>query len=73
MTYVSEQTSAELRQHMKRLKAMHGWNDPLSDRLWREVLAQDAIIGGLELVMQVEGGMSRQRVTEIINRLRANV
>lgn len=37
MTYVREQTSAELAAHMRRLQAMPGWFDPLADRLWQEV------------------------------------
>lgn len=37
MTYVREQTSAELAAHMRSLKKMAGWFDPLSDRLWQEV------------------------------------
>lgn len=44
MTYVTEQTSEELRAHMRRLQAMPGWHHPLDDRLYREVLAQDAEI-----------------------------
>jgi len=37
MTYVSEQTPAELRDHMRRLQNMPNWNDRLADRLWLEV------------------------------------
>lgn len=37
MTYVREQTSAELAAHMRSLQAMPGWFDPLADRLWQEV------------------------------------
>lgn len=37
MTYVTEQTSTELREHMKRLTSLPGWNDPLSARLWKEI------------------------------------
>lgn len=37
MTYVTEQTSEELRAHMRRLQAMPGWHNPLDDRLWKEV------------------------------------
>ncbi len=37
MTYVRDQTSEELRAHMKRLQAMNGWHDPLADRLYEEV------------------------------------
>ena len=42
MTYVREQTSAELAAHMRRLKKMAGWFDPLADRLWQEVEALKA-------------------------------
>ncbi len=41
MTYVTDQTSAELCAHMRKLKAMRGWHEPLADRLWKEV--QDLI------------------------------
>ena len=37
MTYVREQTSAELAAHIRSLKKMAGWFDPLADRLWQEV------------------------------------
>jgi len=43
MTYVTDQTSEELRQHMKRLTNMPGWREPLSDRLWKEIQEQDKI------------------------------
>lgn len=42
MTYVSDQTPQELREHMRSLKKMRGWHDPLADRLFREVEALDA-------------------------------
>ena len=42
MTYVTDQTSAEIRAHMRMLKALPGWNDPLSDRLFKEIQALDA-------------------------------
>ncbi|HGL4258443.1 TPA: hypothetical protein ACKE3D_002123 [Burkholderia dolosa] len=48
MTYVREQTSAELEAHMRRLQAMPGWHDPLADRLWQEVQQQAARITELE-------------------------
>jgi hypothetical protein len=43
MTYVTDQTSEELRQHMKRLTNMQGWCEPLSNRLWKEIQEQDKI------------------------------
>lgn len=48
MTYVREQTSAELAAHMRSLQKMAGWFDPLSDRLWQEVEALQAEIAGLK-------------------------
>ncbi|WP_300632655.1 hypothetical protein [Pseudomonas sp.] len=47
MTYVREQTSAQLGAHMRSLKKMAGWFDPLSDRLWQEVEALQAELAGL--------------------------
>lgn len=44
MTYVTEQTSAELRMHMRSLKKMPGWHEPLADRLWREVESLQAAL-----------------------------
>lgn len=37
MTYVTDQSPAELRAHMRSLKRIPGWSDPLCDRLWREI------------------------------------
>jgi hypothetical protein len=51
MTYVSGQTSAELREHMRRLKKMHGWHEPLADRLFREIERQDAEIDRLRAAL----------------------
>lgn len=48
MTYVREQKSAELAVHMRSLKKMAGWFDPLSDRLWQEVEALQALVAGLK-------------------------
>lgn len=47
MTYVSEQTSAELRAHMRSLTKMRGWHEPLADRLWKEIQALDAEVAAL--------------------------
>ena len=47
MTYVTEQTSAELRAHMRRLQAIPGWHNPLDDRLFKEIQALDAEIAAL--------------------------
>jgi hypothetical protein len=51
MTYVTEQTGAELRNHMRRLIVMPGWHDPLCDRLWSEVQKQDAEIARLRAAL----------------------
>lgn len=40
--YVRDMNGAELRAHMKSLKAMRGWHDPLSDSLYAEILRMDA-------------------------------
>ncbi|KAA8702441.1 hypothetical protein [Pseudomonas proteolytica] len=48
MTYVREQTSAELSAHIRSLQKMAGWFDPLSDRLWQEVEALQAENAGLK-------------------------
>lgn len=48
MTYVTEQTSEELREHMRSLKRMNGWHDPLADRLWQEIQDQDKKIEQLQ-------------------------
>ncbi len=44
MTYVTDQTSQELRIHMRRLQKMPGWHEPLADRLYKEILDQEAEI-----------------------------
>lgn len=49
MTYVTEQTPAELRAHMKRLKSLPSWRDPLSDRLWKEIQDLDKRVAELEV------------------------
>jgi hypothetical protein len=41
MTYVTDQTSSELRSHMRWLTSLAGWHDPLADRLWKDVQEQD--------------------------------
>jgi hypothetical protein len=48
MTYVTEQTGAELRAHMRSLTAINGWGDPLVDRLWLEVQKLDEEIEALK-------------------------
>ena len=48
MTYVREQTPAELRAHMRNLQRMNGWHDPLADRLYQEIQALDKRIAELE-------------------------
>lgn len=56
MTYVTDQTSVELRAHMRRLKAMAGWHEPLADRLFKEVLDLDAEVNALRASPQSPGG-----------------
>jgi hypothetical protein len=41
MTYVTDQTSSELRSHMRWLTSLAGWHEPLADRLWKDVQNQD--------------------------------
>lgn len=41
MTYVADQTSEEIRAHMRMLQALPGWNDPLSTRLFDEIQLLD--------------------------------
>ena len=54
MTYVTEQTPAQLRAHMKRLKAMSGWHEPLADRLYAEIVTMDAEIDRLRTQNQAQ-------------------
>jgi hypothetical protein len=56
MTYVREQTSEELRAHMCRLQKMEGWHEPLADRLFEEVTAQDERIARFaRLLAEMQG------------------
>lgn len=64
MTYVTDQTSAELRAHMKRLKAMAGWHEPLADRLWKEIGELDARITALEASQRTPGTIERCKMCE---------
>lgn len=59
MTYVSEQTSAELRAHMRCLTKMRGWHEPLADRLWKEIQALDAEVAALRAMPLQEDGWQR--------------
>lgn len=64
MTYVREQTSVELRAHMRSLQKMEGWHEPLADRLFEEVTAQDeriARFARLLAEMQGDGLLSEQQ------------
>lgn len=54
MTYVTEQTSQELRAHMRRLKAMTGWHEPLADRLYKEILELDDAVSKLREAQAVQ-------------------
>jgi hypothetical protein len=53
MTYITEQTSTELRDHIRKLQRTPGWRDPVTDRLFREIVEQDEAIK--QLRAQVEG------------------
>ncbi|ARP90279.1 hypothetical protein CAL14_08270 [Bordetella genomosp. 9] len=48
MTFVREQSPAELRAHMNRLQKMPGWHEPLADRLYQEILDLDRQIAALK-------------------------
>lgn len=48
MTYVREQSPAELRAHMKWLQKMPGWREPLADRLYQEIQDLDRQIAALK-------------------------
>jgi len=75
MTYVREQTSAELAAHMRSLQKMAGWFDPLADRLWQEVEALRAEIAGLKTgyeayervntELKAENELARMRIKEM--------
>lgn len=56
MTYVSEQTSTELRAHMRVLQKMAGWHEPLADRLFQEITVQDERIARFaRLLAEMQG------------------
>jgi cell division septum initiation protein DivIVA len=62
MAYISEQTSDELRAHMCKLKKMPGWHEPLADRLFKEIEAQDAEIERLqELLSDTRASIENER------------
>ena len=47
MTYITQQTSEELREHMKKITSMEGWRDPLVSRLWKEIQELDETVEDL--------------------------
>ena len=65
MTYVREQTSAELAAHMRSLQKMAGWFDPLADRLWQEVEALRAEIAGLKTGYEAYERVNAELKTEV--------
>lgn len=67
MTYVTDQTSEELRQHMQRLTNMQGWCEPLSDRLWKEIQEQDKIIAVTKT--DIDASLSEQGLVAVPDRL----
>ncbi len=48
MAYITDQTSAELRRHIRSLQVTPGWHNPVIDRLFKEITDQDAKIKQLE-------------------------
>lgn len=52
MPYVTEMNSIELRQHIKMLKGMNGWNDPLVNRLFDEIASQDETLRATRAVIR---------------------
>ncbi|MBT9570040.1 MAG: hypothetical protein IV106_02810 [Pseudomonas umsongensis] len=57
MTYVRDQSSAELAAHMRSLQKMSGWFEPLADRLWQEVEALQATIAQqAQMIEHLRGG-----------------
>ena len=62
MTYVTDQTSQELRAHMRVLTSMKGWNEPLSDRLYKEILELDKKVAEIALLQSQLSGLSAARV-----------
>ena len=60
MTYVREQTSAELAAHMRSLKKMPGWFEPLADRLWQEVEILKAENERLHKLVSWQAGASNE-------------
>ncbi|WP_028616738.1 hypothetical protein [Pseudomonas canadensis] len=65
MTYVREQTSAELAEHIRSLKKMAGWFDPLSDRLWQEVEALQAEVSVLKAGYEAYERVNAEQKAEI--------
>ncbi|WP_411835679.1 hypothetical protein ACLBNB_20115 [Pseudomonas chlororaphis subsp. aurantiaca] len=55
MTYVRDQSPAELAAHMRTLQSLPGWHDPLADRLWQEVerlkANNEALLDGMTKIM----------------------
>lgn len=42
--YVRDMNPQELRAHVKRLQAMPGWHDPLTDSLYNEIKRLDGLL-----------------------------
>ena len=55
MPYVTDMNSAQIRAHMKMLQAMNGWNEPLADRLYKEIIDQDKLIADLKEQLEDTG------------------
>lgn len=52
MTYISEQNSRELRAHIRSLQKTPGWRDAVTDRLFKEIVEQDAALKRLRATLQ---------------------
>lgn len=48
MTYITDQTSAELRAHIRSLQKTPGWRDAVTDRLFKEIVALDKEVADLK-------------------------
>lgn len=44
MVYITDQNSAQLRAHIRNLQKHPGWSDAVTDRLFKEIVAQDETI-----------------------------
>lgn len=52
MTYITDQNSAELRAHIRSLQKHPEWRDAVTDRLFKEIVSQDAQIELLKAALK---------------------